>query len=60
MLLPTVFRLVTPPVSGKETPEVAQEHWSPYYSPITSRNEKMLFKVEQHKPCGGQELWLDF
>jgi len=52
--------LVTPPVSGKETPEVAQEHWSPYYSPITSRNEKMLFKVEQHKPCGGQELWLDF
>jgi len=36
------------------------EHWSPYYSPITSRNEKMLFKVEQHKPCGGQELWLEF
>ena len=47
MLHPTVFRLVTPPVSGKEAPEVAQEHWSPYYSPITSRNEKMLFKVEQ-------------
>lgn len=29
-------------------------------SPLTSRNEKMLFKVEQNKPCGGQEVWLDF
>lgn len=45
--------------SEQET-EAAQDPLIPAYSPITSRNEKMLFQVNQHKPCGGQEVWLEF
>jgi len=32
----------------------------PNPSPLTSRNERMLFQVKQNKPSGGQEVWLDF
>jgi len=40
--------------------EVKTTGTTPRCSPLTSRNERMLFKVEQNKPCGGQEVWLDF
>jgi len=46
--------------ASEQQTEAAKDPLIAAYSPITSRNEKMLFQVNQHKPCGGQEVWLEF